>query len=259
MFDDAGDAAPLEMSAVSVSVAPVTSLLASWERRIAGDHRRTFAWIFAASVLVHTSIALRLQSATARPPARSLLSQVDIEIARPPPPPPPVVVPDPPRPPEPKLLKPTVPQAVARQPERVTEPVSAVESTLPSSNDGILPPAPQGTAAPVAEPVVAAPPPPPPPPPPVIEAKEGANYLKNPRPPYPHLAQREGWQGLAVLRVRVLADGRPAGATVQKSAGHGVLDDAAIEAVKGWTFVPATQGGQPIAGWVTVPIDFRLQ
>jgi periplasmic protein TonB len=38
-----------------------------------------------------------------------------------------------------------------------------------------------------------------------------------------------------------------------------VLDDAAIEAVKGWTFVPATQGGQPIAGWVTVPIDFRLQ
>ena len=259
MFDDAGNADPLEMSAVSASVAPVASLaLAPWERRIAGDHRRTFAWIFGASVLVHTSVALRLQSSAARRPARSLLSQVDIEIARPPPPPP-VVVPEPPRPPEPKVLKQTVPQVVARQPERVTEPAPAVESTLPSSSDGILPPAPQGTAAPAPEPVVAAPPPPPPPPPPVIEAKEGANYLKNPRPAYPHLAQREGWQGLAVLRVRVLADGRPAGASVQKSAGHSVLDDAAIEAVKGWTFVPATQGGQPIAGWVTVPIDFRLQ
>ena len=57
--------------------------------------------------MVHTSVALQLQSTTARHPARSLLSQVDIEIARPPPPPP-VVVPEPPRPPEPRMARPTV-------------------------------------------------------------------------------------------------------------------------------------------------------
>ena len=102
-------------------------------------------------------------------------------------------------------------------------------------------------------------PPPPPPPAPVIEAKEGANYLKNPRPAYPRRAQREGWQGSVLLRVRVLASGRPGDIAVQKSSGHEALDEAAAEAVKAWTFVPATQGGNPIAGWVNVPIEFRLQ
>jgi protein TonB len=38
-----------------------------------------------------------------------------------------------------------------------------------------------------------------------------------------------------------------------------VLDEAAIEAVKGWSFVPATQGGVAVAGWVNVPLVFRLQ
>jgi protein TonB len=92
----------------------------------------------------------------------------------------------------------------------------------------------------------------------VIEAKEGANYLKNPRPPYPRLALREGWEGKVVLRVKVLPNGKVGGATVQKSAGRSVLDDAALEIVKSWTFVPATQGGAPIAGWVSVPFEFQI-
>jgi protein TonB len=92
-----------------------------------------------------------------------------------------------------------------------------------------------------------------------VEAKEGANYLKNPRPAYPHLAKRENWQGTVVLRVRVFPTGRAGDVTVQKSSGHSVLDDAALDAAKVWTFVPATQAGQPVAGWVTVPIEFRLQ
>jgi protein TonB len=45
---------------------------------------------------------------------------------------------------------------------------------------------------------------------------------------------------------------------VQKSAGRSVLDDAAIEIVKSWTFVPATQGGVAIAGWVSVPFEFQI-
>jgi protein TonB len=38
-----------------------------------------------------------------------------------------------------------------------------------------------------------------------------------------------------------------------------VLDEAAINAVKKWSFVPATQGGLAVGGVVTVPIVFRLQ
>ena len=28
---------------------------------------------------------------------------------------------------------------------------------------------------------------------------------------------------------------------------------------KGWTFIPATQGGSTVAGWVNVPIEFQLK
>lgn len=62
-----------------------------------------------------------------------------------------------------------------------------------------------------------------------------------------------------LLRVRVLPTGRADGITVQKSSGRGILDDAAVDAVRSWTFAPATQGGNPVAGWVNVPIEFRLQ
>ena len=94
---------------------------------------------------------------------------------------------------------------------------------------------------------------------PIVEAKEGANYLQNPRPAYPKLASRQGWEGTVLLRVHVLPSGRPDTLTVQKTSGHDVLDSAATDAVRGWTFSPATQDGKPIAGWVNVPIVFRFQ
>lgn len=99
----------------------------------------------------------------------------------------------------------------------------------------------------------------PPAPAPAIEAHEGANYLKNPRPAYPAMAQRRGWEGEVLLRVRVAPDGRAAGAVVQRSSGHELLDQAAVDAVRSWLFVPARQEGVAVAGFVSVPITFRLQ
>jgi protein TonB len=93
----------------------------------------------------------------------------------------------------------------------------------------------------------------------VVQAREGANYSKNPRPPYPSLARRQGWEGTTLLRVQVSPSGKPGAVQVQRTSGRSALDDAALEAVKHWTFVPATQGGNAISGWVTVPIVFRLQ
>jgi protein TonB len=92
-----------------------------------------------------------------------------------------------------------------------------------------------------------------------VAAHEGANYLKNPRPPYPEIALRRGWQGEVLLKVRVSPEGRAVSVGVQRSSGRDLLDQAAIEAVKAWSFVPARQGGLPIGGWVTVPIVFKLQ
>jgi len=182
-------------------------------------------------------------------------SQVEIQITRPPTPV--VVPPKVDRPPPPK------PAAAAARPQphlSLPEPVhgtSAAEADQPA----VDPPhedvdtAPAGTGTGEA-PVVQAPPPPPAP---VIQAQVSGNYLTNPRPPYPHLAQREGWEGNILLHVRVLANGRPEAISVLKSSGHAVLDNAAIEAVRGWTFTPSTQGGIAIVGSVNVPFDFHLQ
>ena len=222
------------------------------------------AMLFVAMLAMHVSLTLRLQQTErgrdriARKP-----SQVEIQIARPPPPvvppPPPTVSQAPPS----KVAASPRPQPHIIPPEPVRAP--AVSDTQEVSL--AAPPAEQGDvpagSGDVAMPVAAAPPPPPPlvppPPAPIVEAREGANYLKNPRPPYPRIARREGWEGSVLLRVRVLPTGKPAAISVQRSSGHDALDDVAREAVKGWTFAPATQAGTPIAGWVNVPIEFRLQ
>ena len=83
--------------------------------------------------------------------------------------------------------------------------------------------------------------------------------LKNPAPEYPSLAQRRGWEGTVLLRVQVLASGKPGDIQIQKSSGRQQLDDAALAAVKRWSFVPAKQGDVAQDGWVSVPIDFKIR
>ncbi len=79
------------------------------------------------------------------------------------------------------------------------------------------------------------------------------------RPPvYPRRARRLGWQGRVVVRVRVDARGRVVAVRLGDSSGHGILDRAALDAVRGWRFAPARRGAIPVAAWVDVPIRFRL-
>ncbi|MDQ9120365.1 energy transducer TonB, partial [Pseudomonas aeruginosa] len=75
---------------------------------------------------------------------------------------------------------------------------------------------------------------------------------------YPALAMRRGWEGTVLLRVHVLASGSPSEIQVQKSSGREALDQAAVKAVKRWSFVPAKRGDKAEDGWVSVPIDFKL-
>lgn len=89
-------------------------------------------------------------------------------------------------------------------------------------------------------------------------AKANAAYLHNPKPEYPSLARRRQWEGRVILKVRVLAAGTVAAASVETSSGHEILDEAALEAVRRWRFVPAKRGGQPVDSVVNVPINFNL-
>lgn len=83
-------------------------------------------------------------------------------------------------------------------------------------------------------------------------------YGTNPPPIYPRLARARGYEGTVYLDVRVRADGSVAHATVRRSSGHAILDEAALDAVRRWVFVPARRGETPIEEVVTVPIKFAL-
>lgn len=80
----------------------------------------------------------------------------------------------------------------------------------------------------------------------------------NPFPRYPPMARRNGIEGQVVLSVNVSQDGKPLSVDVASSSGSRLLDEAALEAVQRWRFVPARQFGLPIKAHVAVPIRFQL-
>lgn len=86
-----------------------------------------------------------------------------------------------------------------------------------------------------------------------------ASYLNNPLPAYPMIARRMGWHGKVVLNVEVLETGLPGQIKLHQSSGRDVLDNAALQAVRGWRFTPARQNGQLVAKWFLVPIPFILK
>lgn len=86
-----------------------------------------------------------------------------------------------------------------------------------------------------------------------------ADYLNNPRPPYPLVARRMGYQGKVVLNVEVLAEGRAGQVLLHQSSGHDILDKAALQTVQTWRFSPAKRLGQPVTQWFLVPIKFSLE
>jgi protein TonB len=109
-------------------------------------------------------------------------------------------------------------------------------------------------AAPQAE-VVA----PPAPPVPLTLPVFNADYLDNPAPLYPPASRRLGEQGRGVLRVLVNVRGTAEDVQVRTTSGFARLDDAARDTVRGWKFVPARRGAEPVPAWVLIPFSFRLE
>ncbi|HQS37091.1 MAG TPA: energy transducer TonB [Methylotenera sp.] len=87
----------------------------------------------------------------------------------------------------------------------------------------------------------------------------GADYLHNPIPEYPSMARRKGEQGRVLLKVLVTLNGDAGNVTLEKSSGSSYLDEAAINAVKNWKFIPARSNNEAVSGFVTVPISFSLE
>lgn len=150
------------------------------------------------------------------------------------------------------LPPPPEPAPIQRKitPEPEPAPIEPVAQEMPVEQ----PPAPVVAAAPapvVAATVIA-------PVAPDVEPDYKASYLNNPRPNYPFAARRMGLQGKVVLNVEVLAEGLCGQIHMHQSSGHDMLDNAALQTVKTWKFIPATQAGRAVTKWFKVPIQFSL-
>jgi protein TonB len=80
----------------------------------------------------------------------------------------------------------------------------------------------------------------------------------HPQPAYPDSAQLNGEQGSVLVDVYVHPNGRAAKVKVSRSSGFEDLDNAAVEGVLNWRYVPAMRDGDTVSDWATVKIDFQL-
>lgn len=92
----------------------------------------------------------------------------------------------------------------------------------------------------------------------LVEARFDADYLSNPKPPYPSASRRLSEAGTVYLRVHVAADGHAHKVELKTSSGFPRLDQSALDTVAAWRFVPAKRGSTTVASWVVVPIVFSL-
>lgn len=86
-----------------------------------------------------------------------------------------------------------------------------------------------------------------------------ASYLNNTPPFYPMVARRNGLQGRVILNVEVLADGMCGKINIHKSSGYAMLDNAALQTVRNWRFMPARQAGHAVDKWFMIPVQFSLK
>jgi protein TonB len=93
----------------------------------------------------------------------------------------------------------------------------------------------------------------------IVLPSASAAYLNNPPPAYPALSRRLGEQGRVLLRVRIEPDGTASAAEIRTSSGYERLDQAALQAVLSWRYVPGKRNGVPEAMWFLIPIQFELR
>ncbi|MDR2332293.1 MAG: TonB family protein [Burkholderiaceae bacterium] len=216
-------------------------------------------WAVQAGMANHTTppeviIPAQLMSEFISPPAPAPAPRPVPPAPPTPKPPPPKPAPAPPPKPKPVQPKPTpapMPLAINDPAPAPNAPVGALEPT---------PPAPPAPPAPVPAPPSPAPAPPAPPAAPHIELpSSNAAYLNNPKPAFPSASRRLGEQGKVTLRVLINVQGLPERVEIAKSSGFDRLDQAALDTVKRWKFVPGKRNGVVEAMEYLVPVNFVLQ
>jgi TonB family protein len=95
---------------------------------------------------------------------------------------------------------------------------------------------------------------------PVYQTGKGVTMprvIYNPEPEFSEEARKKQIAGVVVLSMVVTSEGNTDQIKVTHGIGHG-LDEKAVEAVRKWTFQPATKDGQPVSVEIAVEVDFHL-
>ena len=157
---------------------------------------------------------------------------------------------------------PTPPNAAPIEAPKEIKPETGLEQGTKSAVSGVEGGIVGGVTGGIVGGLEAAPPPPPPPPPPPAPVRVGGaikqpTKIKDQRPVYPPIAQSARVQGVVIIEAVIGPDGRVQEAKVLRSIP--LLDAAALDAVKQWTYTPTLLNGQPVPVIMTVTVNFTLQ
>ena len=177
----------------------------------------------------------------------------------------PIAIVEPPPPPQSRAKVPDADSTAAPSPDAAPivapDGVSAEAPATPRAPasvvngvDGSVP----GFGAPIALPPPAPPPPAPPPQTPIRlhSGMQAPHKIVNVDPIYPRVAQAAHVDGIVILEAIIDAQGRVTTARVLRSIA--LLDQAAVDAVRQWTFAPARLNGVAVPVVMTVTVNFKL-
>ena len=212
--------------------------------------------IIAHVVLFGAVIIIPLMATDVLPTPPSMMAFVGAPPTPPPPPPPPPSAAPPPKTPTPIANPNAAPIEAPKQiiPET---PSVGVSEGVPGGVEGGVP---GGVMGGVVGGLPEAPPPPPPPPQAPVRvggAIKQPTKLKNVPPVYPPIAQSARVQGVVIIEATIGPDGRVTDTKVLRSIP--LLDQAAVDAVKQWTYTPTLLNGVPVPVIMTVTVNFTLK
>ena len=84
------------------------------------------------------------------------------------------------------------------------------------------------------------------------------SVLHNPSPEYPEMAVFLGYQGTAMVRVKVAATGLSEGVHILRGSGFDLLDKATVTALKQWRFTPSISGNKAAPSSVVISVTYVL-
>jgi protein TonB len=204
-------------------------------------------------------VVVPLLTAAELPEPAAAVKAFFVEPAAAPPPPPP---PPPPAPKAPTVSRPVEPPpdptkfiAPVEVPDQVKPEQSldlGIEGGVPGGVEGGVP---GGVVGGVVGGLPDAPPPP-------VQAVRVGGQIKEPKkinnvnPTYPDIAKQARVQGVVILECTISPQGKVTDVKILR--GIPLLDQAAIDAVKQWTYTPTLLNGVPVPVIMTVTVNFKL-